>query len=98
MRLTSCTQVAFTSGTLNPFRPLLFFLTKRSYRYLFVVMLTEQLAGAGFGALIFQYTRQAFNADTSLLSIVLITFNLATATTPGVLLPVRTCNLTHRVA
>jgi hypothetical protein len=51
-------------------------------------MLTEQLAGAGFGALIFQYTRQAFNADTSLLSIVLITFNLATATTPGVLLPV----------
>jgi hypothetical protein len=83
-------QVQLTRATLNPFRPLLFFLTKKSYRYLFVVMLAEQLAGAGFGALIFQYTRQAFNADTSLLSLALATFNLATATMPGVLLPV--CN------
>jgi MFS family permease len=55
-------RVPFTRGASNPFRPLLFFFIKKSYRYLFIVMLAEQLAGAGFSALIFQYTRQAFNA------------------------------------
>jgi MFS family permease len=81
-------RVPFTRGASNPFRPLLFFFIKKSYRYLFIVMLTEQLAGAGFSALIFQYTRQAFNADTSLFSLALATFNLATAAMPGLLLPV----------
>ncbi len=74
--------------SLNPFRPLLFFYSKTSYRYLFVVMLAEQLAGAGFSALLFQFIRQAFNADQTFLALALITFNLATATMPGILLPV----------
>jgi hypothetical protein len=80
--------VTFSGGSLNPLRPLLFFSTKVSYRYLFVVMLTEQLAGEGFRALLFQYIFKAFNAGTSLLSLALVTSNLASALMPGVLLPV----------
>ena len=81
-------RVPFTRGASNPFRPILFFFDKKSYRYLFLVMLTQQLADAGFRALIFQYTRQAFNAGTSLFSLALAVFSLATALMPGVLLQV----------
>ena len=81
-------RIPFTRGTLNPFRPLLFFFNKKSYRYLFFVMLVEQLAGAGFNALIFNYAVKAFNAGPSIITAALTTFTLGSATMPGILLPV----------
>ena len=85
---TLLNRIPFTRGTLNPFRPLLFFFNKKSYRYLFFVMLVEQLAGAGFNALIFNYAVKAFNAGPDIITAALTTFTLGSATMPGVLLPV----------
>ena len=86
---TLLNRIPFTRGTLNPFRPLLFFFNKKSYRYLFFVMLVEQLAGAGFNALIFNYAVKAFNAGPSIITAALTTFTLGSAMMPGILLPVR---------
>ena len=86
---TLMNRIPFTRGTLNPFRPLLFFFNKKSYRYLFFVMLVEQLAGAGFNALIFNYAVKAFNAGPSIITAALTTFTLGSAAMPGVLLPVK---------
>ena len=58
--LPSEDRVEFACGSLNPFKPLLFFFKTRAYRYLFFVMLVEQLAGSGFNALVFNYTFKAF--------------------------------------
>lgn len=86
---TLMNRIPFTRGALNPFRPLLFFFNKKSYRYLFFVMLVEQLAGAGFNALIFNYAVKAFNAGPSIITAALTTFTLGSAAMPGVLLPVK---------
>jgi hypothetical protein len=85
---TLVNRIPQSRGNLNPFRPLLFFFNKQSYRYLFFVMLVEQLAGSGFNALIFNYAVKAFNAGPSIITAALTTFTLASATMPGVLLPV----------
>jgi hypothetical protein len=85
---TLSNRIPFTRGTLNPFRPLLFFFNKKSYRFLFFVMLVEQLAGAGFNALIFNYAVKAFNAGPSIITAALTTFTLGSAAMPGLLLPV----------
>jgi hypothetical protein len=52
-------------------------------------MLAEQLAGAGFNALIFNYAVKAFNAGPSIITAALTTFTLGSAAMPGVLLPVK---------
>jgi hypothetical protein len=51
-------------------------------------MLVEQLAGAGFNALIFNYAVKAFNAGPSIITAALTTFTLGSAAMPGILLPV----------
>ncbi len=85
---TLSNRIPFTRGTLNPFRPLLFFFKKKSYRYLCLVLQVEQLASAGFNALIFNSAVKAFNAGLTIFTAALVTYTLGFAVMPGILLPV----------
>lgn len=85
--LSNTDRVQFECGGLNPLKPLMFFFRTRSYRYLFFVMLVEQLAGSGFNALVFNYSVKTFNASQSLFISALTVFNLGSALMPGLLLP-----------
>ena len=85
--LPSSRRVPFSCGSVNPLKPLVFFFQSRPYRYLFFVMLVEQLAGSGYNALIFNYAVKTFHVSQSLFVAVLATFMLGSTLVPGLLLP-----------
>ena len=71
----------FSCGSINPLKPLRFFFQSRPYRYLFFVMLVEQLADSG------TYAVKTFHVSQYLFVAVLATFVLGSTLVPGVVLP-----------